>query len=671
MRSSRTTPAADPVGRGRACAAPALLALGSLVVAIACAGPDPTGPGGNASYATSVPVVARAEIAELAASPEWIALGYWRRRAAGRGWESLADEPEFFLAPDGKHDPAAELLATLAAFRAPPETRVRLDLHPQCAFPARFAFVVAALGEAAGDLPRVPCPELDAWRADLGPVQGVSLIFPEAYMNNPASMFGHTLLRLDRAPPDASEDRRDLLAYAVNFAADTGDDGGALFAVKGLTGVYPGTFSLWPYYEKVKQYGDWESRDIWEYRLALTPDEIERLLLHVFEMRRVRFDYYFFDENCSYQLLGLLEVARPGLALRDRFHGWAIPADTVRAVLAETGLAGEPTWRPSAATRIAARAKSLPPAARRLAPALASGAIAPDDPALAALPDEERASLLLLAYDLLRLRAKADTADADRPLSLALLRARQRTGVRGDPTPPARRPAVSPDAGHAPARVQAGAGVRDERAFVELRARPAFHDLLDPPGGYLRGAEIDFLDAAVRLYPGHGDLDLHALTLLEIVSLAPRDALFHPISWRVRTGLTTRLAPRSGGGFGDAWFWDLSGGAGFTSALGERGLAYAFAEAQAETSPRLSPALAVGPGASAGLLLGGPEDRWRTHLHARAVYLPLGDAHGALRVALEQALRLGPDLALELRVTGERDFGRSWLESGLFLRRWF
>ena len=608
-------------------------------------------------------------LAELARDPAWIALGHWRRGL--RGWESLADQPDFFLAPNGKRDPVAELAATLAAFQAPETARARLGLHPQCAFPARLAWLREALGAQADALPRLPCPELAAWRADLGPVAGVSLIFPEAYMNNPASMFGHTLLRLDRAPPDADEDRRDLIAYAVNFAADTGDDGGALFAVKGLTGLYPASFSLWPYHEKVRQYGDWESRDIWEYRLALAPDEIERLLLHVYELRKVRFDYYFFDENCSYQLLGLLEVARPGLALRDRFRGWAIPADTIRAVLDELELAAPPAWRPSAATRVAARARRLPPATRRLAPALASGALAPDDPAVEALPADQRASLLLLAYDLLRLRAKAEAAEEEAPRSLALLRARHRTGVRGDPEPPPPRPALSPDAGHRPARVRAGVGVRDERAFVELRVRPAFHDLLDPPGGYLRGAAIDFLDVALRVYPAHGDVDLHALTLVDVTSLAPRDALFRPISWRVRTGLTSRLAPRASGRSGDAWFWDLSGGAGLTTALGEHGLAYAFLEAQLETSPRLSPALAAGPGASVGLLWAGPAERWRAHLRARAVHLPLGDAHSLFGVALEQSVQLGRDLALELRLAGERDFGRSWLETGVYLRRWF
>src|SRR5690606_10323387 len=230
-------------------------------------------------------------------------------------------------------------------------------------------------------------------------------------------------------------------------------------------------------------------------------------------------------------------------------------------------------------------------------------------------------------------------------------------------------PAVSPDRGHGTARVRIGAGVRDERAFVELRARPAFHDLLDPPGGYLRGAAIDFLGVALRVYREHGDVDLRALTLVGIVSLAPRDALFRPISWRVRTGLTSRLAPRGDGALGDAWFWDATGGAGLTTALGERALVYGLVEAQAETSPRLSPGFALGPAASAGLLWGGVEDRWRAHLRARAAVLALGDAHTALSVALEQTLRVGAASALELRVAGERDFGRAWLETGIFLRR--
>jgi len=41
----------------------------------------------------------------------------------------------------------------------------------------------------------------------------------------------------------------------------------------------------------------------------------------------------FFDENCSYYLLELLEVARPDLDLTQDFRWWAIPSDTVRVVV--------------------------------------------------------------------------------------------------------------------------------------------------------------------------------------------------------------------------------------------------------------------------------------------------------------------------------------------------
>jgi hypothetical protein len=76
-----------------------------------------------------------------------------------------------------------------------------------------------------------------------------------------------------------------------------------------------------PYYLKVREYSDLENRDIWEYELNLTPEEIDRLLMHAWELGPIHFDYYFFDENCAYHLLGLLEAARPDLTLTEGFAG--------------------------------------------------------------------------------------------------------------------------------------------------------------------------------------------------------------------------------------------------------------------------------------------------------------------------------------------------------------
>ena len=39
--------------------------------------------------------------------------------------------------------------------------------------------------------------------------------------------------------------------------------------------------------------------------------------MHTHEMDKIYSDYYFFDENCSYDLLFLLDVARPWIGLTD------------------------------------------------------------------------------------------------------------------------------------------------------------------------------------------------------------------------------------------------------------------------------------------------------------------------------------------------------------------
>src|SRR4051812_2013125 len=62
-------------------------------------------------------LLAAAKSKSLAKERAWLRLGHWRAKLLGR-WESEADGPALFLSPDGKHDPAAELEATLAGFFA-------------------------------------------------------------------------------------------------------------------------------------------------------------------------------------------------------------------------------------------------------------------------------------------------------------------------------------------------------------------------------------------------------------------------------------------------------------------------------------------------------------------------------------------------------------------------
>lgn len=607
----------------------------------------------DASYLAEL--VARSRELRLAEATQWRRLLHYHESWFRIGPHSSADEPGFFLAPDGGRDAQAELEATLASFFAPPPADPGRE-PAQCRFLARRHWLAEQLRFDPLRLPPASCPRFEAWLAELDP-SGISFVFPEAFLNDPASMFGHTLLRLDTA---AGGGRHDLISWAINFSGATGNDGGALYVVKGLFGFYPGYYGIGPYYEKVKEYGDWESRDIWEYRLALTPAEIDFLLMHLWELQGVRFDYYYFDENCSWQLLGLLEVARPSLDLSERFPLWVIPADSLRAAVQEAGLIGEVVYRPSATTQLRDAVRQLSGEEIDLARRVSNGELAPDAEELAALAPARRAAVLTVAYDRLRLQlfAKDVERDATAGRARAILIARSRIDVQGSPFAPVPKPRVAPHEAHGSARVALRGGWADERGFVDFRARPSLQDWLDPQGGYTRGAGVQFLDTTLRWYPEREQVRLYELVALGLQSLTTWDPLFRPVSWRFDTGIRTRLQPENGQNDLDPeGVWRTHAGVGLAFALPRDATLYGFAEATLDAGPTLADDYALGPGAAIGVLAGNGDDRYRAHVYAQVTRFALGDRTTWVRAGLEQRLLLGRNTALVLDGGFERDFG--------------
>jgi hypothetical protein len=160
-------------------------------------------------------LLARARQLRLADDVAWLRLGHWRPRLGG-GWKSEADGPAFFRAPGGKTDPAAELEATLAAFLAPaPGGADELD-DAVCRFPARLAFLAGRLGLDLTRLPPRRCPRLGEFLDRLS-ARGATLVFSAWYLNNPASAFGHTFLRLDKAEGALAGRPFELLDYGVDY----------------------------------------------------------------------------------------------------------------------------------------------------------------------------------------------------------------------------------------------------------------------------------------------------------------------------------------------------------------------------------------------------------------------------------------------------------------------
>lgn len=544
---------------------------------------------------------ARADALRLANHPYWRLLLRYEPAGTASGRRSEARSSRFFMAADGHDQPAQELHALLDGLFSEPASA---DEAAACRFPARTAWLQEQLHLSVA-LP--DCPQLKEWKQAVNPEQA-TLVFAADYLNNPSSMFGHTFLRLDA--PGQTEDTR-LLAYAVNYAANTGKSNPLTFAWKGLSGGYPGVFSLMPYYDKVKEYSDMENRDLWEYQLSFTPDELQRMLDHLWELRGVDFPYYFLTRNCSFQLLSLMEVARPGLDLREAFPFQAIPTDTVRRVLAEPGLLRKLVYRPAAERRLLQDARDNPRRVNQAARALAR------NPTNATgLPPREEAAALEVAYDFryyLFMSGKPDPAVRQGLRQLLVRRAE--VAAPDQRTAPVQ-PATDPASGHPTARLGLALGQARSDGYAALRLRPAYHDLLDPPGGYRKGAHIDFLDTEMRVDEGRQQLRLERLALIDIDSLAPWDDFFRPWSWFGGFGYR-QAAVDSQGRFSDTTSHGVAyveGGAGASLEAGDRIDCFLLLAAEGEAGSSLEKGARTGMGPRAGCLL----DAGRTRLRLQA-----------------------------------------------------
>lgn len=603
----------------------------------------------------------RARELRLAEKREWQVLLHYRRSLLTGRVRSLADDSGFFNAKHGKTRPQEELDATLAAFFSE-LAETDAQQNPQCRFIARFRWLQEQLKFDPARMPQAPCDRFNRWRATLD-TESATLIFPSAYVNSPASMYGHTLLRIGRNESDSGTQ---LLGYAVNYAAFTQETNGIIFAIKGVFGGYPGRFSMTPYYKKVSEYNDLENRDIWEYELSLTPIEIDRLLRHVWELGPVNFDYFFFDENCSYQLLFLLDAARPSLRLNDQFPLWAIPADTVRVVTAAPNLVRNTRYRASRATQLKYSAAQTPAADIDLAKSIASGTTAPTRDWKKAKNDAAQARVLDLAYDYLDYQRVAGKMKGEQTVTRLrdLLVARAQVDAPPPAEPPA--PSVRPDQGHASARVSLGGGTTGGDGFQELRFRATYHDLLDPRPGYQPGAQIEFGNFYLRHENDRGAPFVERATFVNVTSIAERSELIKPLSWRMDFGLErTRFTDGT-----RPLLFQFGGGAGLATELFRNATGYAMLEAGTLISPKLDSNITLGVGPSAGLIVE-PMPRWRLQLFARSLHYVTGSDDRRDMLGLHQNIMLNDKFAIRIEADTRREFGVRWSTFGAFGQYYF
>ncbi len=440
----------------------------------------------------------------------------WHQHLHFKNNQSEIDDTRFFFAQDGKTNPKAELKASIEKLISDKSDDENSTL---CRYPSRSTWILEQIPKLRKKIKEPKCMALKKELKSLD-AKYITLILASAHMNSPASAFGHTFLRIDK------NQNTPLLSYAVNYAAQTNEENGFIYAYEGLFGGYKGRYSIEPYYKKLNEYSNLEQRDVWEYTLDLSQKEIDKMVRHIFEIRHFYADYFFVNENCSYNLLWLLEIAKENVNLVSKFNSKAIPIDTLRAILKEN-LIKETIYRPSKRKKILQRSKAIFSNDKALNFAKSDDY---NQSQIEQLSKKEKIASLELATSLLQIKlAKGNITKKDYlPKFLKLLKERSKLGkvkMQKEISPPA------PTEGHLSSK--ASFALNPDKS-LRISMRPAYHDIYDNDYGYIPGAYITFLESNIEYKDNK--LKLEALNLLEIKSYAIQDSIFKPISWEVALG---------------------------------------------------------------------------------------------------------------------------------------
>lgn len=580
----------------------------------------------------------------LAADPYWHTILHYKKNLTG-GYTSLVDDPMFFFAEKGKRDPQAELEATIKGFFKPKDNVV---MHPTEKFSARYAWLKEKLVIDTAKLPYDGDVWFSQFYKEINP-STVTLVFPAGFMNNPASMYGHTLLLVE------TEGGSRLIAKSLNYAAATDDALMPLFVYKGLLGLYKGYYSFLPYYQKIREYNDTEQRDIWEYEISMTPEEKERMVRHVVEMENIYSDYYFIDENCSYNLLFLIETAKPETKITDYFWWGVEPIDTLRAAQ-DKNIVSRRVFRPSLYSRIQFFRSKLDRNEQGLVLDFCEGRRNLSEIDSITTDEEKKIIMCDLASDYLKFMAvKKDISEQDyRNRFMSVLTKRNSMGkydpIKDIPTP------VAPDDSHQSRRIAFETGHGLEGVYSQLAYRQSCHELMDPDEGYNMNSQIIFGNIQARYYYDDKRFLLQRLDIVDLISLPPSDSFFINPCYILKTGLIQNV---SKGEKETLSYW-INGAAGLSTLLAEKVQIYFFAGARSYFNPDYENYTDLLGGGESGILtILGP---WKNHMYASAYRAPFGETHTRYSAGLSERIRITDSVSVAADYSYNKDYSFDWHE---------
>jgi hypothetical protein len=220
-----------------------------------------------------------------------------------------------------------------------------------CRHPSRAFFITRHISS----LPKFNyqrCEEYTKWIED-GDITSISFMYVTGYLKNPASFFGHTLLKFNRGLGNQSQP---LLERSLNYGAETNNDAALPYVVKGLIGKYKAALQEESFFRLSAEYQEFQMRDIFEYKLSLTDYQKNIILSYTYEMQFRKYDYYFLADNCAYRINRILGLALGGEPMPKT--PWKAPIDLLIKIH-DSGLVTDIIYHPSQTTKMIASIESL------------------------------------------------------------------------------------------------------------------------------------------------------------------------------------------------------------------------------------------------------------------------------------------------------------------------
>jgi hypothetical protein len=404
----------------------------------------------------------------------------------------------------------------------------------------------------------VDCPGYEKF-SSAGDTDSLSIILVSGFLGNPASYYGHLLLRLD----SSKQATTDLEGISINFGANIPpDENMIVYIIKGIFGGYNSSFTQQEFFYHNQIYSENQYRDMWVYQLNLTQKQIDLLVGHVWELLGKDYTYYFSNRICGYRLGELLQIVLDPEVVNS-IRPWETPQAIVQR-LSNHELGGQPLVKktqyvPSRQSRLYQRFALLNPTEKSFVKETSQD-INAMDAGLDKFPLDSKYNILDTLIDYYQF-----LSDDYKPDPVIKQAYNQTLGHRYQL--PARdnnvrfRSGNHPHLGHSPSYLNVGFNLNDAIGnYTNFRLRPAYYDSLDASYGHIKNSSLSM--GEINIGVNDSKVWINSFDLLKINNQSknltglPGDRSF---SWYIDVGAqqismerNDKLVPKGNAGIGYA-----------------------------------------------------------------------------------------------------------------------